>query len=228
MNNKNNIVLECKNVAKSFKEGTSELKVISNINFKITQGEQAAIIGRSGSGKTTLLQLLGGLDTPTTGEVKFCGESWQNMKEAKRGVVRNNDIGFIYQMHHLLPEFNALENVAMPLLLQKLSKHEIKSRALNILQRVGLQDRVLHKPSELSGGERQRVAIARALVTKPKCVLADEPTGNLDYENSDSIFNLMCEINKELNTTFIIVTHDMDLADKMDVKYKIVDGSILV
>lgn len=219
-----NIILECSNLTKSYKEADSELEVLKGINFKVMQGDQVAIMGRSGSGKTTLLQLFGGLDASTEGEVKFLGQSWYKIKDSKRCKLRNNGMGFIYQLHHLLPEFSALENVAMPLLIRKTPLNEIKQRAEFLLEKVGLLDRKEHKPSQLSGGERQRVAIARALVSEPKCILADEPTGNLDNETAAETFELMLKINKELNTTFIIVTHDDDLAKKMTFQYKLENG----
>lgn len=223
-NSIDDIVLECIDVKKSYIDAKSELKVLKGINFKIKKGEQVAIIGKSGSGKTTLLQLLGGLDLTTTGSIKFLGFEWQEISETKKADLRNQGLGFIYQLHHLLPEFSALENISIPLLLRDNAVDDIKSKAEEILVRVGLQDRMDHKPSELSGGERQRVAIARALITKPNCIFADEPTGNLDNETAKEIFDLILEINKELQTTFVIVTHDLELANQLDTVYELKNG----
>ncbi len=220
-------VVECINLQKTFTEGPSHVKVLKDINFSVKHGEQIAILGASGSGKSTLLQLLGGLDLPSSGDVILDGELLVGMTETERGQLRNNAIGFIYQFHHLLPEFTALENVAMPLLIGGVSVADASARADNMLQRMGLGQRQLHKPGELSGGERQRVAIARALVTSPKCVLADEPTGNLDSKTAEAVYAQMLELNKELNTSFIIVTHDERLAKKMDRTFQL-DSGVLV
>lgn len=209
-------VIESRGLSKSFFEEAGELKVLTGIDCSIAAGEQIAIMGRSGSGKSTLLQLWGGLDTPTGGEVFLDGHNLSTLTEKERETLRNQRVGFIFQFHHLLPEFSALENVAMPLLLGKLSPKKAKQKALELLDKVGLKHRLTHRPAQLSGGERQRVAIARALVNNPAVVFADEPTGNLDNNTADEIFELIQDIHKEFNTTFVIVTHDQKLADKMD------------
>ncbi len=227
-NTESDVILECNKVSKSYIDAKSKLNVLKEVNLKVTLGEQIAIMGRSGSGKTTLLQLLGGLDGATTGEIKFLGQDWYKISDNKRCTLRNKGLGFIYQLHHLLPEFSALENVSMPLLLRKKSIKEIREKAEYILERVGLKDRLNHKPAQLSGGERQRVAIARALISNPKCILADEPTGNLDNHTASETFNLMLNINKEFKTTFIIVTHDLDLAKQLHTVYKLEKGVLSV
>jgi lipoprotein-releasing system ATP-binding protein len=209
-------ILECKTVTKDYIDGDSIIKVLLGIELSVIPGEQIAIIGRSGSGKTTLLQLLGGLDKPTTGEVWMKSQNVHALNERKQEQLRNKTLGFIYQLHHLLPEFTALENVAMPLLIGDFSISEAKRRAADMLDQVGLSHRLTHRPSELSGGERQRVAIARALVNKPDCILADEPTGNLDAENANHVFEVMQTLNRQHNTSIIIVTHDIQLAQRMD------------
>lgn len=227
MNKSSTAVVECINLQKTFTEGPANVNVLSDINFLVSAGEQVAILGASGSGKSTLLQLLGGLDVPTSGEVILDGQSIAKLSEVERGKLRNESIGFIYQFHHLLPEFTAIENVAMPLLIGGTSVSLAKELASDMLQRMGLEQRQLHKPGELSGGERQRVAIARALVTSPKCILADEPTGNLDSKTAEAVYSQMLELNKDLNTSFIIVTHDERLAAKMDKTFQL-DSGVLV
>jgi lipoprotein-releasing system ATP-binding protein len=206
------LVLETRALAKRFEEGPQVLEILHGIDIKVERGEFVAIVGSSGSGKTTLLHLLGGLDHPTSGEVLICGRDFSRCNEVQRGELRNRHIGFVYQFHHLLPEFTALENVCMPLLLREENIGRAEDRARRLLERVGLSARMQHKPSELSGGERQRVALARALVTEPAVVLADEPTGNLDNDTSLEVQALLAELNRELGICFVIVTHDQVLA----------------
>jgi lipoprotein-releasing system ATP-binding protein len=210
------VVLECRSVVRRFREGESMLEVLSGVDLEVGSAERLAIIGASGSGKTTLLQIMGGLDEPTSGEVFVGGQSMAHTDETEKGHLRNQFLGFVYQFHHLLPEFTAQENVAMPLLIRRLKKEEAMSQAAELLDRVGLRERLDHKPSELSGGERQRAAVARALITRPKLVLADEPTGNLDAGNGAEVLRLMLELNEELHTSLVIVTHDHSIAEQMD------------
>ena len=217
-------VIECNNITKVFNEGHEQLNILNGVNLTVKKGSQIAIMGRSGSGKTTLLQLLGGLDKPTSGTAKLLGNDYHLLSEGQRDKLRNKSLGFIYQFHHLLPEFSALENVAMPLLIRNMAPNLAMDEASAILEKVGLKDRLEHKPSELSGGERQRAAIARALVTKPDCVLADEPTGNLDEETREHIFYLMRELNQAVQSTLIIVTHDLGIAKRLDKTYALNKG----
>ncbi len=219
-------IISCQNVTKRFKEGKLDVEVLKGISLDIESGEKIAVVGSSGSGKSTLLHILGGLDLPTQGNVNIMGHDVAKLSDKQRGQLRNHSLGFIYQFHHLLPEFTALENVAMPLLIRGLKVVEASKHASEILDKVGLSERLKHKPGQLSGGERQRAAIARALVTKPNAVLADEPTGNLDHKTALQIFDLMQSLNKEMQTAFIIVTHDMQLAAKMDKIYNLVDGHL--
>ncbi len=209
-------VLACSNLRKEFRQGPVTLTVLDGVEFAVAAGERVAIIGASGSGKTTLLQLLGGLDDPTGGSVWIDGEQLASLDETARGRLRNRAVGFVYQFHHLLPEFSALENVAMPLLVRREHGRRAYARAAELLGRVGLGARLEHRPAELSGGERQRAAVARALVTSPRIVLADEPTGNLDGANAAQVFELMLELNREFGTSLVIVTHDERLAARMD------------
>lgn len=225
--NNSRIVISSHGVNKRFKEGALDVEVLQSIDLQIRQGEKVAILGASGSGKSTLLHILGGLDLPTKGKVYVNGKDLAELSDTKRGRLRNKYLGFIYQFHHLLPEFSALENVAMPLLIADFTVEEARRRATTMLGKVGLEHRLHHKPGQLSGGERQRAAIARALVTHPQAVLADEPTGNLDQTTAARIFTLMQELNQELGTAFVIVTHDLSLANKMDTIYQLSNGHLV-
>lgn len=209
-------VLECRKVVRKFREGDSELVVLSGVDLDVRAAERVAIVGASGSGKTTLLQIMGGLDDPSEGEVFVDGQPMHGSNELSKADLRNRYIGFVYQFHHLLPEFTAAENVAMPLLIRRDPKSEALAKAGEILARVGLGERLTHKPGELSGGERQRAAVARALITRPQLVLADEPTGNLDAGNGEHVLQLMLELNRELETSLVVVTHDQTIASRMD------------
>jgi len=219
-------VLEARAVTRSFQQGSSRLEVLHELQLAVPPAERLAIIGASGSGKTTLLQILGGLDRPDAGEVRIDGRDIHRLSERDRGVLRNRTMGFVYQFHHLLPEFSALENVAMPLLVARLPIAEARERARALLARVGLAERLDHRPHQLSGGERQRAAVARALVTSPRLVLADEPTGNLDGRNAEQVFALLLELNRELGTSLVVVTHDARLAARMDRVLELSDGKL--
>jgi lipoprotein-releasing system ATP-binding protein len=216
MNEKGEIVLEARGVRKSFYQGPKEVRVLKDINMSLAAGESLAIVGASGTGKSTLLHILGGLDQPDAGEVLIEGASMWDLKSAERSKIRNHALGFVYQFHHLLPEFTAVENVAMPLLIRGESTQSARDKAIDLLTRVGLSERLTHKPGELSGGERQRAAVARALVGNPRVILGDEPTGNLDERTADHVYGLMVELNQELKTSLLLVTHAKRLAARMD------------
>ncbi len=220
-------ILACDDVRKHFVEAGNRLDVLTGVNLRVLRGETLAIIGASGSGKTTLLQILGGLDLPSGGKVRLLGTEYSSLSEAKRGDLRNRALGFVYQFHHLLPEFSALENVAMPLLVRRTPVAEAKAQARKFLERVGLGERLTHRPAQLSGGERQRAAVARALVAQPRLVLADEPTGNLDGRNAESVLELMLELNRELGTSLVVVTHSGAIAARMQRVLTLQDGQLV-
>lgn len=222
----NNIVLQAQNLGKTYSEGDLQTPVFAKLQLSVMEGETVAIVGASGAGKSTLLHLLGGLDSATSGEVYVAQQAISKLSEAARGDLRNKALGFVYQFHHLLPEFTALENVMMPLLIRKTKVSQAKKEAQILLERVGLSHRLHHKPGELSGGERQRTAVARALVTKPACVLGDEPTGNLDEKTAASVFDLLLELNREQGTALVLVTHDRRLAKKLSRTLELTQGQL--
>lgn len=222
----NKVVLKCDNVSKSYKDGQLNVNVLNQLRLEVLEGQSVSIIGSSGSGKSTLMHILGGLDKPTSGSVVLMGQDLSQLGQKQLGLLRNQYLGFVYQFHHLLPEFSALENVMMPLLIGKMKKAEAEQRAVEMLEKVGLKKRIQHRPSELSGGERQRAAIARALVTRPKCLLADEPTGNLDRKNAQNVLDMMLDLKSELNTSLIVVTHDDELAVRFERVLTMKDGHL--
>ncbi len=220
-------VLACSQLCKTFAEGDVALEILKNVDLNVATAERIAVMGASGSGKSTLLHLLGGLDEPTRGDITIAGQSIGDLSPLQLGRLRNRELGFVYQFHHLLPEFTAIENVAMPLLIRGVRPADAREQAIALLERVGLSERTTHKPGELSGGERQRAAVARALVTRPACILADEPTGNLDRQNAEQVFELMMELNRELSTSLLVATHDPLIAERMDRVVRLEDGRLI-
>jgi lipoprotein-releasing system ATP-binding protein len=219
-------ILEATNISKTFQDGSKRVEVLHGVDITVEAGEMVAIVGTSGSGKSTLLHLLGGLDSPDEGNVLVAGQDIHKLSTKKQGELRNSQLGFVYQFHHLLAEFSALENVMIPLIIGGKSEKVARNRAEEIIRKVGLIDRKTHTPGELSGGERQRIAIARAMVTKPACILADEPTGNLDQRTAESINELMFELNRDENTSFLVVSHDLNLANLMSRQYELISGRL--
>lgn len=219
-------IIECQNISKTYIDGKLQVPVLENLNFKVAHGQSVSIVGASGSGKSTLLHILGGLDKPTSGSIRLMGKDLSTLSQNSIGKLRNQYLGFVYQFHHLLPDFTAIENVMMPLLIGHKSKAEAEQQALIMLEKVGLQQRVMHRPGELSGGERQRAAIARALVTHPACLLADEPTGNLDRRNAQNVLDMMLDLQSEMNASLVVVTHDDELASRFDEVLTVYDGSL--
>ena len=222
----NKMILECRDVSKSYSDGALNVQVLNHLSFQVAAGQSVSIVGASGSGKSTLLHILGGLDEPSTGTIQLMGQDLSQLNQKQLGELRNQYLGFFYQFHHLLPEFSALENVMMPLLIGKKPKAEAEAQAVAMLEKVGLNQRMLHRPSELSGGERQRAAIARALVTHPACLLADEPTGNLDRKNAQNVLDMMLDLKNELGTSLVVVTHDDELAARFERVMTMADGCL--
>lgn len=220
------VILSAKGISKTFQDGKRSVEVLHQVDLVVKQAEMVAVIGTSGSGKSTLLHILGGLDSPNAGEVLIAGQNIHSLSTKQQGVLRNQKLGFVYQFHHLLGEFTALENVTLPLIIGGLGESKARCRAQEIINKVGLKDRSTHTPAELSGGERQRIAIARAMVTRPACILADEPTGNLDHKTAQSVNELMFELNRDENTSFLIVSHDLALARLMQMQYELVAGKL--
>lgn len=226
MSSENKVVLSCRGLQKSFHDADIQVDVLTGVDLGVMRGDRIAIVGSSGSGKSTLLHLLGGLDVPSKGEIRIMNREFSSLNETERGHLRNRSMGFVYQFHHLLPEFTALENVALPLFIRDNNVKHAEKAATDLLTRVGLGKRLLHKPGEMSGGERQRAAIARALVTQPQCILADEPTGNLDEHTAEQVFDIILELNKDFGTSLIMVTHNLKLAHKMDKIYELHEGKL--
>ncbi|KDN11920.1 lipoprotein releasing system, ATP-binding protein [Snodgrassella communis] len=226
--NNSEFVIECEHVSKTYDDGHLQVSVLEDLHFNVRRGQSISIVGASGSGKSTLLHLLGGLDTPSGGTIRLMGQDITQLNQKAVGQLRNQYLGFVYQFHHLLPEFSALENVMMPLLIGRMSKAQAEEQAKAILDKVGLSQRMAHRPSELSGGERQRAAIARAMVTHPACILADEPTGNLDRKNAGNVLDIMLDLQRELDTSLVVVTHDEELASRFDDVLTVKDGRLLL